>query len=124
VPSFHRILALLPAALAASVMAQEQVRFTGTTTAGQQLIHDAFQNIAIYIRGSLKCNTIEEVVAEVLPDGTVKRDASQPEGIEPATYERWTVSYCGKKRSFVVVFWDAKEGGTMYRVQLDPGADS
>lgn len=122
--SFHRILALFTVALATSVMAQEQVRFTGTTTAGQQLIHDAFQNIAIYIRGNLKCNTIEQVVAEVLPDGTVKRDASQPEGTELATYERWTVSYCGKKRSFVVVFWDAKDGGSMYRVQLDSGAGS
>ena len=124
-PSLHCIPALLLLGLMpTSVLAQEQVRFTGTTSADKQLIHDAFQNIALYVHDSLKCNTIEQVAAEVLPDGTVKRDAAQPEGTGPATYERWTVTYCGKKQSFLVVFWEAKERGTMYRIQLRPGADS
>jgi hypothetical protein len=125
VPSLHRILALLLVGLTATgVRAQEQVRFTGTTSADEQLIHDAFQNIVLYVRENLKCDTIEQVAAEVLPDGKVKRDAAQPEGTGPATYELWTVSFCGKEQPFLVVFWEAKEGGTMYRIQLRPGADS
>ena len=124
-PSLHCIRVLLLVALTTtSAIAQEQVRFTGTTSADEQLIHDAFQNIALYVRDSLKCDRIEQVAAEVLPDGTVKRDAAQPEGTGPATYEMWTVSFCGKKQPFLVVFWEAKEGGTMYRIQLRPEADS
>lgn len=105
-------------------LAQDQVRFTGNTTADEELVHDAFQNIALYVRESLKCPSIELVEAEVLPSGSVKRDTSQAEGSAPATYEQWTVSFCGKKQPFLVVFWSAKEGGTMYRVQLRPAADS
>ena len=123
-PSIKSLLALLFCALlAASAIAQEQVRFTGNTTASETLIHDAFQHIASYVRESLKCQAIEQVTAEVLPDGAVKRDAAQPEGLGPATFENWTVNFCGKKQPFLIVFWDAKEGGTMYRIQLRPGAD-
>jgi hypothetical protein len=108
----------------ASSVAQDQVRFTGNTTADETLMHDAFQGIALYIRESLKCSGIELVEAEVLPPDSVKRDESQPEGTNPATYERWTVTYCGKTQPFLVVFWTAKEGGTMYRIQLRSGTDS
>lgn len=122
--TLQRALALLVLAFSASsAVAQEQVRFTGTTSADERLIHDAFQNIALYVRESLKCQTIDQVVAEVLPDGAIKRDAAQPEGTGPATYEQWTVSFCGKSQPFLVVFWEAREGGTMYRIQLRPGAD-
>jgi hypothetical protein len=103
-----------------TAIAQEQVRFTGNSSADEKLIHDAFQNIVLYVKESLKCSSIQSVEAKVLPDGAVKRDATQPEGTNPAIYEQWTVSFCGKKQPFLVVFWDAKEGGTMYRVQLRP----
>ena len=100
--------------------AQEQVRFTGDTTANEQLIQDVLQNIVEYVHESLKCPTIDGIESAVLPESSVKRDASEPEGTGPATFERWTVSFCGKKQPFDVVFWEAKEGGTMYRVQLRP----
>ena len=104
--------------------AQEQVRFTGNTSADATLIHDAFQYVALYVRESLKCPNIELVESEVLPDGAIKRDPARPEGTGPATFERWTVTFCGKKRPFLIVFWPSKEGGTMYRVELSPGTDS
>jgi len=106
-------------AAATPILAQEQVRFTGETTAGDQLINDAFQNIALYVRKQLNCQNIELVEAEVLPSGAVKPDPNH-EGSSPATYEQWTVTFCGKKQPFTVVFWEAKEGGTMFRIQLRP----
>lgn len=123
--AFARCLAMLTGILVlTTAVAQEQVRFTGSTTADEKLINDAFQRIAHYVLESLKCQNIELIEADVLPDDAVKRDASQPEGTGPATYEQWTVTYCGKKQPFLVVFWDAKEGGTMFRIQLRPKDDS
>jgi len=118
------LISLTGALVLTTAVAQEQVRFTGNTSADETLIHDAFQNIAFYVRESLKCPSIELVEAEVLPEGAVKRDATQAEGTAPAIYERWTVTFCGRKQPFLVVFWDAKEGGTMYRIQLRSGSDS
>ena len=119
---FARSLCALATLLGVSTsLGQEQVRFTGQTSADEQLIHDAFQDIARYIRESLSCPSIEQVVAEVLPEGAVKHDPTQAEGTSAATYEQWTVSYCGRSRPFLVVFWAAKDGGTMYRIQLRPG---
>jgi len=118
-----RNLVFLAAGMSAPLVdAQEQVRFTGHSSADTQLITDAFQNIAQYIHESLECPTIEGVEAEVLPEGSIKRDPSEPEGDAPAVYEQWTVSFCGKKQPFLVVFWEAKEGGTMYRAQLRAGS--
>ena len=120
----HTVAAVTSTLVLSTAVAQEQVKFTGNTTADEKLIHDAFQDIAVYMRESLKCASIDLVETKVLPDGAVKRDASQPEGTGPATYEQWTVTSCGKKHPFMVVFWSAKEGGTMYRIQLRPGANS
>jgi hypothetical protein len=109
----------------ASVLAwsQEQVKFTGITSASPQLIHDAMQPIALYIRESLGCRRLEQIEAEILPEDAIKRDASAPEGTADATYERWIVTSCGKAHPFVVVFWTAAEGGTMFSVKL-PDADT
>ena len=123
-PYIRLLTAIAGCAVLTAASAQEQVRFTGNTSADANLIHDAFQNVALYIRESLKCPNIELVESEVLPEGAIKRDPTQPEGTGPATFERWTVTFCGKKRPFLIVFWPAKEGGTMYRVELRPGADS
>lgn len=71
--NFVRCLAVLSGTLVlTTAVAQEQLRFTGRTTADQKLIQDALQNIALHIRESLKCPNIELVEAEVLPDGAVK----------------------------------------------------
>jgi len=97
---------------------QEQLRFAGQTTASPAQIHDAMQPIALFVHNSQNCPVISQVIAEVLPTGEIKRDASKPEGTAPATYERWTVSYCQKTRVFLVVFWTNDQGGAMFRVQL------
>ena len=111
-------LAIVVAALAMPTAdSQEQLRFTGQTTASPALIHDALQPIALFVRDSLKCPRISQVDAEVLPTGAIKRDVSKPEGTAPATYERWTVSYCQKTRAFLVVFWTNDQGGSFFRVQ-------
>jgi hypothetical protein len=113
------LLAFVVVALAAPIAeSQEQLRFTGQTTASPALIHDAMQPIALFVHDSLNCPTISQVNAEVLPNGAIKRDASKPEGTAPATYERWTVSYCQKTRVFLLVFWTNDQGGPMFRVQL------
>jgi len=113
----HFIIGVLMMASAVA-WSQEQVRFTGNTSASPQLIHDAMQPIALYIRESLGCSRLEHIEAEILPADAIKRDASAPEGHADATYERWVVTSCGQAHPFVVVFWTAPEGGTMFRVQL------
>ena len=97
---------------------QEQVQFTGNTTANAQLIHDAMQPIALYVRDTLGCSRLQQVEAELLPPESIKRDASSPEGNADATYELWTVTSCGERHPFLVVFWTDPRGGTMFRVQL------
>ena len=98
--------------------AQEQIHFTGQTTADAQLIKDALGSIADYLKDNANCPSVGDVESEILPEDTVKRDPGQPEGTSPATYELWTATSCGKQQSFLVVFWAAKEGGTMFRIQL------
>jgi hypothetical protein len=112
-------LAFVAAALStATADSEEPLRFTGQTTASPPLLQQALQPIASFVRDSLKCPRISQVDAEVLPTGAIKRDASKPEGTAPATYERWTVSYCEKTRPFLVVFWTNEQGGSMFRVQF------
>jgi hypothetical protein len=115
---FAAPLSFVVAALAMpAAESQEQLRFTGQTTASPALLHDAMQPIGLFVRDSLNCPRISQVNAEVLPTGAIKRDASKPEGTAPATYERWTVSYCQKTRAFLVVFWTNDQGATMFRIQ-------
>jgi hypothetical protein len=112
-------LAFVVAALATPTAdSQEQLRFTGQTTASPALLHDALQPISLFVRDSLNCPRISQVNAEVLPTGAIERDVSKPEGTGPATYERWTVSYCQKTRAFLVVFWTNDQGGSLFRVQF------
>ena len=106
--------------LASTVSAQTEVRFTGETTADETLIHDVMQHLIRYIQNNLKCEDIKLVEAEVLPEESIKRDPTNPEGTGPATYENWVATYCGTSTSFLVVFWASKEGGTMFRIALRP----
>src|SRR5689334_2827885 len=112
--------ALLMGSILAMPMAhaQEQIHFTGQTTADALLIHDALGSIAGYLKENANCPSVGDVQSEILPEDSVKRDPKQPEGTSPATYELWTSTSCGKQQAFLVVFWAAKEGGTMFRIQL------
>ena len=115
--------ALVAAAIlfaASTVSAQTEVRFKGETTADDTLIRDVMQHLISYIHNNLKCDNVELVEAEVLPDGSVKRDPADAEGTQPATYENWVATYCGTSKPFLVVFWASKEGGTMFRIALRP----
>ena len=106
--------------IASTVCAQTEVRFTGETTADETLIRDVMQHLVSYIHDNLKCENVELIEAEVLPEGSIKRDPTDPEGTQPATYENWVATYCGTSKSFLVVFWASKEGGTMFRIALRP----
>ena len=108
--------AMLFAAPTAS--AQTEVRFTGETTADETLIRDVMQHLISYIHNNLKCDNVELVEAGVLPEESIRRDPTDPEGTGPATYENWVATYCGTSKSFLVVFWASKEGGTMFRIVL------
>ncbi len=112
------LLVLLGAASTAS--AQTEVRFTGETTADETLIRDVMQHLISYIHDNLKCENVELVEADVLPEESIKRDPADPEGTGPATYENWVATYCGTSKAFLVVFWASKEGGTMFRIVLRP----
>jgi hypothetical protein len=119
--TFVKILAAV-AMLSSATMgsAQSEVRFTGETTADEALIDDVMRNLVSYIHDSLRCENVELVEAKVLPAESIERDPADPEGKNPATYERWDARYCGTSKSFLVVFWASKQGGTMFRIQLRP----
>jgi hypothetical protein len=109
---------------ASSASAQTEVRFTGETTADDTLIRDVMQHLISYIHDNLKCDNVELVEAKVLPEESIERDPADPEGTQPATYENWVATYCGTSKSFRVVFWASKEGGTMFRIALRPAGKS
>jgi hypothetical protein len=83
-------------------------------------IRDVMQHLISYIQNNLKCEDIKLVEADLLPEESIKRDPTDPEGTGPATYENWVATYCGTSTSFLVVFWASKEGGTMFRIALRP----
>ena len=119
--TFVKVLVAFAILFAAStVSAQTDVRFTGETTADETLIRDVMQHLIRYIQNNLKCEDIKLVEAEVLPEESIKRDPTDPEGTGPASYENWVATYCGTSKPFLVVFWASKEGGTMFRIALRP----
>jgi hypothetical protein len=114
--------ALLTAILlfgSASLSFADQVRFTGNTTAELQLIQDVLRNVHLYSRARMKCDKLEKVVAEVLPRDFSKPGPPGPEK-PPTTYERWLVTLCGTDVPFLISFWPATEGGTMFNVTEFP----
>jgi hypothetical protein len=104
----------------AAAFAQTEVQFKGETTADETLIRDVMQHLISYIHDKLKCENVELVEAEAVPKESIQRDPADPEGTQPATYENWVATYCGTSKSFRVVFWASKEGGTMFRIALRP----
>lgn len=93
----------------------DQVRFTGRTTADATLIRDTLRNVLVIARARLNRSSTNLVTAEVLPPGYVPV-GSKPEGSAKTTYERWTVALCGNDVPFLIAFWGAPAGGTMFRV--------
>lgn len=93
--------------------AQQQVEFTGQTTADMTLLRDAFENVKLVALGKFDCSSVDRVVSEVLPRSYEPPGEKKQEG---ATYERWTARFCGKDVPFLLTFWPAKEGGMMFSV--------
>lgn len=116
----HRAIALAAAlSLAAMLPAParaDQVRVTGYSTADATLIRDAVQQILLVSAGALECNELTAVEASVLPEDWRPADQKYRPGPAGTRYERWEATLCGRVVPFLLGFWDAPEGGTMFQV--------
>lgn len=93
----------------------DQVHFTGHTTVDELVIRDALQNILRVAVAREQCNQLSAVEARVLPADY--RPADPAYRVAPdARYERWEVTLCGRVVPFLLGFWSAPEGGTMFQV--------
>jgi hypothetical protein len=93
-----------------------EVRFTGNTTATRQLIGDALHQLVTIAEAKLTCTDLEAVVAEVMPRDFKPPGASTVAPDKAVTYERWTATLCGQQVAFLVTFWSAPAGGTMFAI--------
>jgi hypothetical protein len=105
-------LALIPV-LAVSAYAA-QVRMVGTTTADSTLARDVMRYVMLIAKAQLNCTNVELIEPEILP--SYKPSRVEAEGFAKTTYERWTITLCGKKEQFLVAFWPSAVGGTMFRI--------
>jgi hypothetical protein len=109
--------ALFAVVLIAMTAHADQFRFTGNTTAGNTLIADTLRRVVAIGEAKFKCPTPDKAEAEVLPKTYRPPGGPHAEANAPAVYERWTVTFCGSSRAFLIAFWPAANGGMMFRVQ-------
>jgi len=107
--------ALLVVVVSASVGA-DQIRFVGDTTADSTLIHDTVQQLLLVVDGRFHCQQVQLIESEVLPPSYSPPAASRVQTAAKARYERWTATFCGKKVPFLISFWPASDGGSMFSV--------
>lgn len=112
------------AALMGDVAAAETFRFSGTTTVDMTTARDALKQIQLVGLGKLNCGVISEVEAEVLPANYKPAETENYAAGSKEIYERWTVSLCGQRVPFLLGFWPAKQGGTMFHVRHPFPADA
>jgi len=93
-----------------------EVRFTGNTTADEQLIGDTLQQVVTVAQAKLKCENLEGVVAEIMPQDFSPPHSMQVTGSDTVTYERWTATFYGKQVAFLITFWRDPQGGSLYAV--------
>ena len=105
-----------PGAAPAATASAVQVHVTGTTTADPALIRDAASEIQRFSAAALKCDQLSAVKASVQPAGWQPADANYRIGPAGTRYERWEASLCGRTEVFLVGFWAAAEGGTLFQV--------
>ena len=96
--------------------APQQVHFTGRTTADATLIRDALQNVVRYGDALQQCTTLSAVEARVLPADYRPRDSRYHIAGAEVRYEHWDAVLCGRPTAFLVGFWSAPQGGTMFQV--------
>ena len=94
----------------------DQVRVTGESTADATVIRDVLQQILLVGAGALECNQLTLVEASVLPEGWLPADPKYRPGPPGTRYERWEATLCGRVVPFLLGFWDAPGGGTMFQV--------
>lgn len=122
--SLQAMLAALAAGSAAGAAGPQQVHFTGRTTADAVLIRDALGNIMRFAAARDNCSTLSAVEADVLPADYVPADPKYRVGEGRVTYERWDAHLCGRVTRFLVHFWSAPQGGTMFSVSYPYPADA
>ena len=91
------------------------MRFTGQTTADLQLIKDALRQIQLIGQARNDCGVISAVEASVHPQDYLPSEAHRV-GEGQVTYETWSTIMCDTEAKFLISFWEAPEGGTMFAV--------
>ena len=99
------------------------VRVTGNTGANGELLHDTLDQLTQFAP-SFGCDRITSVDTHVLPPALVPPRASfKVKGDQPASYESWKVSVCGKIKRFMIIYVTDPQGGTnidiLYPYPLD-----
>ncbi len=102
----------------------EQLRFTGRTTANVVLIKDALRHIQLIGQGQRECGIISAVEASVLPESYSPSEAAYRVGDGPVIYESWSTTMCGDVVKFLISFWPAPDGGTLFAVGYPYPADA
>ncbi|HTK86050.1 MAG TPA: hypothetical protein VL625_13280 [Patescibacteria group bacterium] len=100
-----------------SKLSAKNVEFKGKTTADAALVNSVFSNIMSISVKRLKCGSATQVTQEILP-ATYKPGGETFDNLTTTTFEKWTPTLCGREISFLVGFWPAADGGTMFRVVL------
>ena len=102
----------------------DEVRFTGNTTADVTLIKDALHNILLYGNAADQCSNLESVEAKILSPSYKPSDAATRPEAGKGRYESWTATLCGKPTKFLMTFWPANDGGTMFAITVPYPADA
>lgn len=101
----------------------EQLRFTGRTTANLDLIKDTLRHIQLIGQARNDCGVISAVEAAVHPQDFQPAEAYRV-GEGQVTYETWSATMCDTEVKFLISFWAAPEGGTMFAVGYPYPADA
>ena len=109
-------------AICAAPAMAEQLRFTGRTTANIELIKDTFRQIQLIGQAQIDCGVISAVEAAVHPADFQPNEAYRV-GQGQVIYETWSATMCDAEVKFLISFWEAPEGGTMFAVGYPYPAD-
>ncbi len=118
-----RFPALLLALAVAAPAQADQVHFTGVTSVDNVVIRDTLQNI-LQVAAARGCNQLTAVEASMLPADYRPADAGQHGDRPGLRFERWDVTLCGTALPFLLGFWNAPQGGTMFQIILPYPADA
>ena len=76
---------------------------------------DALQAISVEVRAVMNCADISLVSSERLPVDTALPDMSIPGDVRPIAFERWTVTACSRKLTFLMAYWPSEAGTMLWR---------